>query len=259
MATIDLGENVVKHIEADVVEVVGSTKSTEKESGFISDNKWVGGDGIASIELLEVFGNDLTVVNSARVSFAKESTEMLEKDERLIKYLAKHKHISVFFHPQLRFRVKMNLFTARQWFKHTIGCSINECSKRYTTIDTECWVPSPDEIREKSVSVKQGSKSSPPEEKEKAHAIFKQSIEDSMKAYEELLSLNVCPEQARAVLPMATYTLFMETMSLHAAFRIYCLRTDPGAQKEIREFAEAMGVLIEKHFPISWNALKDSM
>lgn len=245
--------------EVDHIEIVGTTKTDDKSVGFVSDSKWVGADGIASIELLEVFGNDLTVVNSARVSFAKESTEMTGRDERLIKYLAKHKHISVFFHPQLRFRIKMNLFTARQWFKHTIGCSINECSKRYTTIDTECWIPTVDELREKSESVKQGSKSSPPEEKEKAHELFKQSIENSMKVYEELLALNVCPEQARAVLPMATYTLFMETMSLHAAFRIYCLRTDPGAQKEIRDFAEAMGVLIEKHFPISWAALKDSM
>jgi thymidylate synthase (FAD) len=250
----DASGNIVEHVEA-----VGSTKSTENETGFIGENKWVGSDGIASIELLEVFGDDLTVVNSARVSFAKESSEMSERDEKLIKYLAKHKHISVFFHPQLRFRIKMNLFTARQWFKHTIGCSINECSKRYTTIDTECWIPKPDEIREKSVSVKQGSKSTPPEESEKAHEIFKQSIENSMKAYDELLAMNVCPEQARAVLPMATYTLFMETMSLHAAFRIYSLRTDPGAQKEIRDFAEAMGILIEKHFPVSWKALIDSI
>ena len=78
-------------------------------------------DGLGFVELLDTFGDDLTVVNAARVSFAKESVELDHKDEKLIQYLAKHHHITPFFHPQVRFRVKMPIFVAREWFRHTIG------------------------------------------------------------------------------------------------------------------------------------------
>ena len=91
-------------------------------------------DTTGFVELLETFGSDLTVVNAARVSFAKESAAMTGADEKLIKYLAKHNHISPFFHPQLRFRLKMPIFVAREWFRHTVGFSRNEVSRRY--IDT---------------------------------------------------------------------------------------------------------------------------
>ena len=86
---------------------------------------WKASDSIGSVEVLEVFGNDLTVVNAARVSFAKEAVEFGDKDAGLIRYLAKHHHISPFFHPQVRLRIKMPIFVAREWFRHTIGLSRN--------------------------------------------------------------------------------------------------------------------------------------
>ena len=87
-------------------------------------------DGTGSVELLGAFGDDLTVVNAARVSFAKESTTLDEKDVKLINYLAKHNHITPFFHPQVRLRLKMPIYVAREWFRHTIGFARNEVSRR---------------------------------------------------------------------------------------------------------------------------------
>ena len=81
---------------------------------------WKASDGIGFIELLDTFGDDLTVVNAARVSFAKEVTEMRPADAKLIKYLAEHDHVSPFFHPQARLRIKMPIFVAREWYRHHI-------------------------------------------------------------------------------------------------------------------------------------------
>jgi thymidylate synthase (FAD) len=106
-------------------------------------------DNIGFVEWLETFGDDLTVVNAARVSFDKVSTELTEGDKKLIQYLAKHDHISPFFHPQVRFRIKMPIFVAREWYRHTIGFARNEVSRRYVDSLPECWVPHPHEIRER--------------------------------------------------------------------------------------------------------------
>ena len=95
-------------------------------------------DAKGCVEVLEIFGNDLTVVNAARVSFAKESTVMTGGDEKLIRYLAKHSHTSPFFHPQVRLRVKMPIFVAREWYRHTVGFARNEVSRRYVDTPPEC-------------------------------------------------------------------------------------------------------------------------
>ena len=108
------------------------------------------------MELLDVFGDDLTVVNAARVSFAKESRELTLNDEKLIHYLAKHNHNSPFFHPQIRFRLKMPIFVAREWYRHQIGFARNEVSRRYVDSEPECYVP---KLRERDPKLKQGSKS----------------------------------------------------------------------------------------------------
>ena len=106
------------------------------------------------VELLEVFGNDLTVVNAARVSFAKESAEFTGADAKLINYLASHNHNSPFFHPHIRFRLKMPIFVAREWFRHQIGFARNEVSRRYVSTAPEFWIPSIEDVREKDPKVK---------------------------------------------------------------------------------------------------------
>jgi thymidylate synthase (FAD) len=210
------------------------------------------------VDVLEVFGNDLTVVNAARVSFAKESTEFSQQDEKLINYLAKHNHVSPFFHPQLRFRIKMPIFVAREWFRHQIGLARNEVSRRYVSDTPQCWVPSIEDLREKDPKLKQGSKESPVEDAETLHMRVSQYMDNSVAFYEYLLSKNVAPEVARCVLPQSMYTEFIETGSLAAYARLYKLRTDPTAQREIQEYARLVGEHCEKAFPVSWRALVTS-
>ena len=204
------------------------------------------------IELLETFGNDLTVVNAARVSFHKVSNEMNVRDEKLIQYLADHNHNSPFFHPQLRFRIKMPIFVAREWFRHTIGFARNEVSRRYVDTPPELWYPT--EFRERDPNLKQGSKDTVVESPAVKEA-YDQAMRDAMKAYYALLANNVAPEIARAVLPMSLYTEFVETGSLAAYARLCNLRLDPHAQKEIQEYAQQVSDLIEKAFPVAWKAL----
>lgn len=213
-------------------------------------------DGIGFVELLETFGDDLTVVNAARVSFDKVSTSLTEGDKKLIHYLAKHDHVSPFFHPQVRFRLKMPIFVAREWFRHTIGFARNEVSRRYVDTPPQCWIPAAAELRERDAKVKQGSKTTPVEESEEVHQVVKEQIESAMATYQSLLARGVAPEVARAVLPQSMYTEFIETASLAAVARLCHLRLGADAQKEIRDYAAAVNRCLESAFPVSWEALQ---
>ena len=207
------------------------------------------------MELIECMGSDLTVVNAARVSFAKVHEELDGSDVKLISYLAKHNHISPFFHPQIQLRIKMPLFVAREWYRHQIGFARNEVSRRYVSDTPECWVPGTEDLREKDPKVKQGSKDTAVENATEAHAIFQFSVDLAMKSYDALLGMGVAPEVARCVLPQSMYTEFVETGSLAAYARLYKLRTSPDAQREIQKYAHEMGAILEKQFPVSWKAL----
>lgn len=215
-------------------------------------------DGIGFVELLETFGDDLTVVNAARVSFDKVSTSLTEADKKLINYLAKHDHVSPFFHPQVRFRLKMPIFVAREWFRHTIGFARNEVSRRYVDTPPECWIPAANDIRERDPKVKQGSKATPVGEAEEVHQILKVQIEGAMETYQNLLSRGVAPEVARSVLPQSMYTEFVETASLAAVARLCHLRLGADAQKEIRDYAGFVNQCLESAFPVSWKALQQT-
>jgi len=205
------------------------------------------------VELLEVFGDDLTVVNAARVSFAKESEEMTPKDEKLIQYLASHHHITPFFHPQLRFRIKMPIYVAREWFRHGIGFARNEVSRRYVDTVPECYNPT--DIRERDQNVKQGSKASNIQENDLVSQRIKDIQDELIDKYKNLLDLNVAPELARGILPQSMYTEFIETGSLSAYARLCNLRLDPHAQYEIRQYAQVLSDLIQPKFPVSWASL----
>lgn len=223
-------------------------------------NTWIHPDGIGKIEVLEVFGNDLTVVNAARVSFAKESTEFSTRDAGLIRYLATHHHTSPFFHPQIRLRIKMPIFVAREWFRHTVGFARNEVSRRYVDLTPELWFPDASGLRARDPKLKQGSKEEPVEGAEAIVAELRAFGESTVALYESLLTRGVAPEIARCVLPQGMYTEFIETASLAAYARLFGLRTDPGAQREIQLYAREMGALVGPSFPISWAALsKDSV
>jgi len=206
-----------------------------------------------SVELLESFGSDLTVVNAARVSFHKESTEFSDRDTGLVKYLAKHKHTSPFFHPQIRFRLKMPIFVAREWFRHTVGFSRNEVSRRYVDEAPEIWIPT--EFRMRDANLKQGSKEESVAENSAVQELYKETVEYIVATYDTMLEKKVAPEIARAILPQSMYTEFIETGSLAAYARLCSLRLDPHAQKEIQDYAQAVCSLLELLFPVSWKAL----
>lgn len=212
-------------------------------------------DGVGCVELLESFGNDLTVVNAARVSFAKEVSEFTDKDQKLINYLVKHNHISPFFHPQIRFRLKMPIYVAREWFRHTVGFARNEVSRRYVDDEPQIFLPS--ELRARDKNLKQGSKEGSIEHNEVMVQKIKDFTQQSLELYNTLLENQVAPEVARGILPQNMYTEFIETASLYGYMRLCALRMDPQAQKEIREYATAVSKMLETYYPASMKAFHD--
>ena len=191
-----------------------------------------------------------------KVSFAKESTVLEPRDEKLIQYLANHDHITPFFHPQARFRLKMPIYVAREWFRHTIGFARNEVSRRYVDDPPECFLPSL--LRERDTNKKQGSKETPIEKNEETLKEVDEFQTLAIEFYDSLLKKGVAPEVARGVLPQSMYTEFIETASLSAYARLCALRLNPYAQAEIQVYAKAVCELLETRFPVSWKALEAS-
>lgn len=204
------------------------------------------------VELLETFGNDLTVVNAARVSLGKHVDEFTEKDAKLIRYLAEHEHTSPFFHPQLRFRLKMPIWMAREWFRHTVGFSRNEVSRRYVDDDPTFHIP---QFRTRAPGKKQGSNDDVHVQNEQFEEFLMSQCRNAMTAYKIMLQNNIPPEQARMVLPQNMMTEFIETGSLAAYARLCHLRMGPDAQAEIRGVAGQVSELIKTTFPVSWAEL----
>jgi thymidylate synthase (FAD) len=185
------------------------------------------------------------------VSFAKESTDFNERDAGLIRYLAKHHHVSPFFHPQIQLRIKMPIFVAREWYRHTVGFARNEVSRRYVDSVPDLWYPQVDGLRARDPKLKQGSKDVAVEGAADILVEIQAHGSASLALYDSLLRRQVAPEVARTVLPQSMYTEFIETASLAAYARLWRLRTDPTAQAEIRAYAEALGSLLAPHFPVS--------
>jgi thymidylate synthase (FAD) len=179
--------------------------------------------------------------------------EFTEKDSRLIKYLAEHDHISPFFHPQIRFRLKMPIWMAREWFRHTVGFARNEVSRRYVDDMPGFFIP--EELRSRAPNKKQGSKDDVHEQNDVLRQFMIDECTNAVNTYTLLLGQGVCPEQARMVLPQSMMTEFIETGSLAAYARLVKLRTSPDAQKEIRDVAEDIGKVLGGVFPASWAAL----
>ena len=205
------------------------------------------------VRLEDHFGTDLTVVNAARVSLGKKKETFGEDDEKLIRYLSNHNHFTPFSQPQIQLHIKMPIFVARQYFKHQIGITRNEISRRYVKSPPEFFLP--EVLRSQSPSIKQGSLEEPVLRNKALLSLIEKFYESSNDLYNQLIEENVCAEQARIVLPQATYTEFIETGSLFAYARIWKLRSDLHSQKEIREYASAISMIMSNLFPISWKYL----
>jgi thymidylate synthase (FAD) len=209
---------------------------------------------MSNVKYISHMGNDLMVVNAARVSFKKQSTTLEERDIKLINYLAKHNHWTPFAHPQICLHIKAPFPIRTQFFKHKVGFVENEVSRRYVDDDPEYFYPRWSHRPEGSM--KQGAGSPVDTDlQNKAYLIYSQAIDMCNFAYQSLLSNGIAPEQARMVLPLGTYTEWYWTGSLAAYARFYIQRSDPHAQAEIREYAEEIGSIINGLYPVSWQAL----
>lgn len=239
------------------------------------------------VTYLDHMGGDLTVVNAARVSFGKTSNELTEADKNLIGYLARgmtkkeyegiiddlakattaeevlrltrkldvDKHFSPFTHPVVSVHVNAPIFVARQLFRHTVGLTINEESRRYvdnapSIFMPETWRKRPDK------SIKQGSGGDfDTDDQLRISTAAAYTMGVALGAYEGLIETDLAPEQARMILPQAMMTQWVWTGSLAAWARVYNQRSDSHAQKESQEFASQLGSIVEPLFPVSWEAL----
>lgn len=207
------------------------------------------------VDLLDVMGNDLSVVNGARVSYSKWHDEFERNDIRLLTYLAAHGHWTPFAHPQLSFRITASIAVARQLFRHQVGLAVNEVSRRYVTdaptFDLpEVWRSAPSQGQSK-----QGSgEPLDMEENWDIPRMVDDCIGQAKFVYGELIAAGVAPEQARLVLPMATETTWIWTGSLMAFLRICKERLAPDAQSETRAVAEEIHKHLKANFEHSLEA-----
>lgn len=220
-------------------------------------------DNIGFIHLNDSMGNDLTIVNSARVSFQKRKDLMDKSDIGLVKYLAENKHWSPFRHVMLQFHVKAPEIVGRQWYKHVIGSDYtfkdhawNEVSGRYVVYDEEFYIPT--KLRKQSEDNKQASMDEEPEDHDLSRGKYVDSLQRSYNVYRELIEMGVSKEQARGVLPVSFYTEWYWTASLQAVMNFIQLRDHEHAQWEIQQYARAMKELILPVAPIGIAALLEN-
>ena len=214
------------------------------------------------IRLIDVLGDDRTVANAARVSFDKRTEKLDEKDERLIRFLAREGHDSPFRHASLQFEVYAPLMIARQWFKYIVGSdhtmdAWNESSRRYITESEEFYIPSANEWRSYPDNVKQGS--GEPLDEDYGFVWTEDLfdyIDKGVELYEAALHDGIAPEQARLFLPAyGMYVRWYWTASLQSVAHLIKQRTADDAQYEFRLYAEAVKELASEKFPVSLNAL----
>lgn len=221
-------------------------------------------DGIGAVEYVEHMGSDLTIVNSARVSFGKHKETLDEKDEKLIKYLVNHKHTSTFEHNVVTFRFVVPLFIRSQHHRHRTW-SYNEISRRYTDFDLRFYEPK--EFRTQHKSNRQASNLSDlinPDMSMGTEANFSASYmveshhKQSLHIYNRLIEEGVCREQARGVLPQNLYTEYYGTCNLSNLLKFIELRTHTGAQWEIQQVANACMDIAESLWPTAVGTYRKS-
>lgn len=215
--------------------------------------------------LHDTMGNDLTVVNAARVSYNKKKDVLDDKDVRLIHFLAREGHTSPFRHATLQFEIYAPLMVARQWWKYVTGSAHqdtfmnqwNESSRRYVTEEPEFYIPRESAWRSKPENSKQGSglPFNAALGKQWTDKLIKH-VEEGLKLYEDAIEFGIAPEQARLFLPAyAMYVRWYWTASLQAVSHFLKQRLEDDAQKEIRHYAAAVLRLASEKYPVSLDAL----
>ncbi len=223
-------------------------------------------DNIGCVEYVQHMGEDITVVNSARVSFGKHKETIDAKDRKLIKYLIKHRHTSTLEHCSVTYRFVVPLFVRSQHHRHRTW-SYNEISRRYTDKDLSFYEPSL--FRTQHKSNRQASN-----ENElidpviipdlhatgydvRASSLIKKATEESVTLFNTLLNAGVCREQARMVLPQNLYTEYYGTVNLNNLLKFIDLRTHMGAQWEIQKVAEACLEIATNLWPITVSSYRE--
>ncbi len=233
-----------------------------------NDTIYLYGDDIGKVELVQTVGNDLSVVNAARVSFGVEKEELDDKDKKLINYLVKHKHTSTLEHCFMTFKFVVPLYVRSQHHRHRTW-SYNEISRRYTSVDMEFYSPKTfrtqhetnrqasnlDEIDPNLSQYKHGPLPVPPNPASEAIAWHHRR---SLTLYESLIENGVCREQARGVLPQNLYTTYIGSVNLNNLLKFIALRDHEGAQVEIQQVAKACLTFAQEHFPYTVAAYRES-
>jgi thymidylate synthase (FAD) len=206
------------------------------------------------VRLDAAMADDLSVVNAARVSFARHRDEVDDADAGLIRFLMRDRHGTPFEHNSFRFHIRCPIFVAREWFRHRIG-SFNEFSMRYAKATDDFYVPEADDVR--SQVGKPGSYSFEPVEPdlaERAREELQAVYDVAYATYTRLVEEGVARELARSVLPVGAYTEFYWTVNARALMNFVSLRAADTAQREIRRYAEACEQFLERQMPITYAA-----
>lgn len=210
-----------------------------------------------NVVLIDYMGSDDRVCDAARVSFSKRANNYSpEQNAKLIDFLARENHFTPFTHCMITLRETVPIFVARQRFKHVVGFTYNEVSRRYVDDEPEFYTP--DVWRKRAENVKQGSSDESVTSTRLGLPInecYSAFIENALHAYRCLLVSGVAPEMARMVLPQSMLTSYYVTGSLSAFARAYKLRTHQTAQREIQGLAAQWDTIIRPLFPVSWTAL----
>jgi thymidylate synthase (FAD) len=204
------------------------------------------------VRLDDSMADDLSVVNGARVSFARRKAEMDDGDEALIRFLMRDRHGSPFEHNAFRFHVRCPIFVAREWFRHRIG-SFNEFSLRYAKATDDFYVPDADDVR--TQVGKPGAYTFEPVDAELAEHTrdqLRSVYETAYSTYEELVEKGVAREIARSVLPVGAYTQFYWTVNARSLMNFVSLRNSEFAQLEIRRYAEAVEAFFAELMPVTY-------
>ena len=206
------------------------------------------------VRLVDTMGDDMAVVKAARVSYGNE-TKGEKADQKLIHYLMKHNHGTPFEHIVFTFHIKCPIFVARQWFRHRIG-SFNEISGRYVQLDTGFFVPKL--FRQNKTSNHQASIDGDFTEDEVASMMteYNYALDIVESTYHSLLEKGVAREQARAILPLGTYTEFYWTVNARSLFNFVKLRTDESAQEEMRDYAQVVKQVCYEIAPWTFEAFE---
>ena len=206
------------------------------------------------VKLLDVMGDDEEVENSARISYG-DGTRKVNQTRNLIRYLMRHKHTSPFEMCEVKFHLKLPIFVMRQLVRHRTA-NLNEYSGRYSVMSNEFYLPEGDYLAKQSTTNNQG-RGEPLESQGLLQFEFNRIYDGASMAYQVLLEHELSREVARALLPVANYTECIWKIDLHNFFHFVKLRSDSHAQREIRDYADAMYELVKPNFPICCEAFED--